>query len=80
MAILESIQEIVWGPVTILLLFATGLYYTIRLKGIQLKLGKSFQYMLEKEEGHGDVSTFASLCTALAATIGTAVSSGLRQH
>ena len=27
--------------------------------------------MLEKEEGHGDVSTFASLCTALAATIGT---------
>ena len=71
MAILESIQEIVWGPVTILLLFATGLYYTIRLKGIQLKLGKSFQYMLEKEEGHGDVSTFASLCTALAATIGT---------
>lgn len=71
MAILESIQEVVWGPVTILLLFATGLYYTIRLKGIQLKLGKSFQYMLEKEEGHGDVSTFASLCTALAATIGT---------
>ncbi len=71
MDILASIQTVVWGPVTIVLLFATGLYYTIRLKGIQLQLGKSFKYMLEKEEGSGDVSAFGSLCTALAATIGT---------
>ena len=71
MEILTAIQTVVWGPVTIILLFGTGLYYTIRLKGIQLHLGKSFKYMLEKEEGHGDVSAFGSLCTALAATIGT---------
>ena len=71
MEILTAIQTVVWGPVTIILLFGTGLYYTIRLKGIQLHLGKSFKYMLEQEEGHGDVSAFGSLCTALAATIGT---------
>lgn len=71
MEILTAIQTVVWGPVTIILLFGTGLYYTIRLKGIQLHLGKSFKYTLEKEEGHGDVSAFGSLCTALAATIGT---------
>lgn len=70
--ILKSIQGVVWGPVTILLLLFTGLYYTIRLKGVQvLHLNKSFKYLFEKEEGAGDVSTLGSLCTALAATIGT---------
>ena len=69
---LKGIQGVVWGPITILLLLFTGLYYTIRLKGIQIfHLHKSFQYIFEKEEGQGDVSTLGSLCTALAATIGT---------
>ena len=69
---LKGIQGVVWGPITILLLLFTGLYYTIRLKGIQIfHLHKSFQYIFEKEEGQGDVSTVGSLCTALAATIGT---------
>lgn len=70
--ILKTIQGFVWGPVTILLLLFTGLYYTIRLKGVQIfHLNKSFKYLFEKEEGQGDVSTLGSLCTALAATIGT---------
>ena len=49
---LKGIQGVVWGPITILLLLFTGLYYTIRLKGIQIfHLHKSFQYIFEKEEG-----------------------------
>ena len=59
---LKGIQGVVWGPITILLLLFTGLYYTIRLKGIQIfHLHKSFQYIFEKEEGQGDVSTLGTL-------------------
>lgn len=54
------------------LLLFTGLYLTIRLKGLQFtQLPRAIRYIFEKEEGKGDVSAFASLCTALAATIGT---------
>ncbi len=54
------------------LLLFTGLYLTVRLKGLQFtQLPRAIRYIFEKEEGEGDVSAFASLCTALAATIGT---------
>lgn len=70
--VFKKIQEIVWGPPTMILLLATGLYFTVRLKGLQItKLGLAIRYIFRKEEGEGDVSAFASLCTALAATIGT---------
>lgn len=70
--ILEKIQVLVWGPPTIILLLATGLYFTIRLKGIQIiKLPLAMKAIFKKEDGEGDVSVFASLCTTLAATIGT---------
>jgi AGCS family alanine or glycine:cation symporter len=42
------------------------------MKGLQFtKLILAFRCIFVKEEGKGDVSPFASLCTALAATIGT---------
>lgn len=71
--VLQQIQEIVWGPPTMILLLITGLYYTLRLGFLQfIHLPKAIRYIFEKEEGSvGDVSAFASLCTALAATIGT---------
>lgn len=72
LTILQKMQEIVWGPPTMLLLLATGFYFTWKLRGIQVtRLGLAIRYIFEKEEGEGDVSAFASLCTALAATIGT---------
>ena len=72
--VLQQIQEIVWGPPTMILLLSTGLYYTLRVGFLQfVHLPKAIRYIFEKEEGQGvgDVSAFASLCTALAATIGT---------
>lgn len=70
--ILEKIQEVVWGPPTMILLIGTGLYLTVRLHGLQVvHLPRALKYIFEKEEGEGDVSAFGSLCTALAATIGT---------
>lgn len=70
--VLKSIQSAVWGIPTMALLLFTGLYLTVRLKGLQfIRLPRAIRYIFEKEEGEGDVSAFASLCTALAATIGT---------
>lgn len=71
--ILKAIDNAVWGVPTLVILLGTGLYYTIRLKGIQFtKFPRALKMIFEKEEGaSGDVSPFASLCTSLAATIGT---------
>lgn len=70
---LIAIRDAVWGVPTMILLLGTGLYYTIRLKGLQLvRFPKACKMIFEKEEGAGgDVSPFGSLCTSLAATIGT---------
>lgn len=41
--VLEKIQTVVWGPPTLLLLLATGLYFTIRLKVLQItKIGSGY--------------------------------------
>ncbi len=71
--IVSVIDEQLWGIPLIVLIFACGVLLTVRLRGLQVhKLGKALKYMLkEEEEGHGDVSGFAALCTALSATVGT---------
>lgn len=72
MEILSKIQTFIWGPQTLILLMGTGLYFTIRLKGLQItKFTRAFRAIFEKEEGTGDVSPFATLCTTMAADIGT---------
>ena len=72
-AVLESIDGFVWGVPLIVLIFGTGLYLTCRLRVLQFrKLGKALKYMVHNEAGgSGEVTSFAALCTALAATIGT---------
>lgn len=69
----EAINRFVWGPPLLFLLMGTGLYLTIRLGGLQLRhLPKALKLVLaDKAEGEGQVSSFAALCTALAATVGT---------
>ena len=36
MKLLETIQTFVWGPPTLVLLMGTGLYFTYKLRGIQI--------------------------------------------
>ena len=64
---------LVWGLPLIILILATGIYLTVRLNLLQCRhLGKALKYMLKNEEdGHGEVTSFGALCTALSATIGT---------
>ena len=70
--LLKSIDAFVWGPPLLILLVGTGIYLTIRLGLLQIaRLPKAFQLIFTKDKGYGDVSSFAALCTALAATVGT---------
>lgn len=72
-AFLKQVSDFVWGIPLIVLILATGIYLTIRLKGVQFRhLGKALRFMFKNEEdGSGEVSSFGALCTALSATIGT---------
>ena len=72
--LLGAIDDFVWGVPLIVLILATGIYLTIRVKCLQIsKLPRAIHYMFhsESEDLDGEVSSFAALCTALSATIGT---------
>ncbi len=70
---LVAVDDFVWGVPLIVLIMVTGLFLTIRLKGLQVtKLGLAIKHMFANDsEGTGEVSSFGALCTALSATIGT---------
>jgi len=70
--IVATLSGVVWGPIMLTLLVGTGLYLTIILKGMQFRaLPHAFRLILHKDHGHeGDISHFAALMTALAATVG----------
>ncbi len=77
-SLLERADNLVWGPWLLVLLLGTGCYLMVRLRFLPLKnlrfaLGCAFgmgQRGKEKGEGSG-ISSFSSLTTELAATIGT---------
>ncbi len=67
-----KIDDFVWGPPLLVLLVGTGIYLTIRLGLLQvLRLPKAFKLIFAEDKGEGDISSFAALATALAATVGT---------
>ncbi|MGU7951239.1 alanine/glycine:cation symporter family protein [Streptococcus suis] len=69
----KAINNFVWGPPLLILLVGTGVYFTLRLGMFQVsKLPTAFRLIFSSDQsGQGDVSSFAALCTALAATVGT---------
>lgn len=70
--IVATLSSWVWGPPMLTLLLGTGLYLTILLKGMQFRaLPLAFKLIFHKDHHHeGDISHFAALMTALAATVG----------
>lgn len=70
--ILTAISSFLWGWPMIILLLGTHIYLTVRLRFPQRKIFTAVRLSVRKDPGAvGDVSQFASLATALAATIGT---------
>ncbi len=73
-SILGTIDNIVWGVPLIVMILATGIFLTIRLKGLQIRrlvLAVKYLFSNERNGEAGEVSSFGALCTALSATIGT---------
>ena len=71
-AVLNNISGLLWGWPMVIILLGTHLFMTFRLKIPQRKLFTAIKLSVTKEDGQkGDVSPFAALATALAATIGT---------
>ncbi len=71
--IIKTVDNFVWGVPLIVLILATGLILTLRMKGLNVRhLGLALKYMIKNEEGgEGEISSFGALCTSLSATIGT---------
>ena len=72
-ALLQAVNDFVWGPVMLACLVGTGIFLTIRLKFLPWRnLWYAIQMVFSKRDKHaGDISPFQSLMTALSATIGT---------
>ncbi|MBD0786590.1 sodium:alanine symporter family protein [Vibrio sp. Y2-5] len=74
-SLLQSIDNFIWGPPLLILLVGTGIYFTFRLGLLQFRhLPTALKMVFSKDKNsnkEGDVSSFAALCTALSATIGT---------
>lgn len=75
-SVFQRIYDVVWSLPFILTLLAIGLFFSFKLKFVQIRrLRQAFACVLKSPEGRvealGDISSFASLCTALSATLGT---------
>ena len=73
---LSTVDDLVWGVPLMVLILAGGLLLTVRLGLLQVrKLPLALKWMVKNEEeaegAKGEISSFAALCTALSATIGT---------
>lgn len=78
LTIVQAINDILWGKILIVILVGCGIFFTINLRGIQIrKFGKAFKqafggFTLKGEKaGKDGMSSFQSLATAIAAQVGT---------
>lgn len=75
LGIMNTISGYIWGPPLLILLVGTGIYLTVRIGFLQLRLlPYSLKLAFSKSQdkkSEGDISHFQALMTALAATVGT---------
>jgi len=75
-AILQAINNVVWGPYMLALILGTGLVLTIGLRFMPIRriptgFRLAFKGRHPAEGDEGDITPFQALTTALSATIGT---------
>ena len=70
---LSTVDNLVWDVPLMALIMAGGILLTVRLGLLQMRrLPLALKWMFKnEEEGDGEISSFAALCTALSANIGT---------
>ncbi|MDP3187034.1 sodium:alanine symporter family protein, partial [Limnobacter sp.] len=72
----NAVNGIVWGPPMLIAILGTGLYLQLRLKLMPIfKIGLGFRWIWKSRtpeaDAKGDITPYAALMTALAATVGT---------
>lgn len=69
---LDGLSALVWGPPMLVLIGGTGLFLTLRLRGMpQLRLGYGFRQLVSRSRGQGTIGASAALATSMSATLGT---------
>ncbi len=70
--VVSVINNILWNYILVLLLLATGIYLSVRIKFLQFKFFTVLKYMFKKRATNveGDISPFAALNVALGGTVG----------
>lgn len=71
---LRSVSNVLWGPPLLAFILGTGIYLTIRLRGLQFRyLGYAFKQVFagQRKNSLGDINPFEALMTSLAGAIGT---------
>ena len=81
-AVLSKLNDVMYTYVLIILLVAVGVYFTIRTRGVQLRLLKDgIRSLLEKstetKEGEKSVSSFQALMISTASRVGTGNIAGI---
>ena len=70
--IIASISNVMYSYILIIMLLGVGLYFTIRTKGVQLRLfGESIRVVSEKSDDENSVSAFEALMVSTASRVGT---------
>ncbi len=70
--LVENLNALVWGAPALVVILGVGLYLTVQLRCVQITLfPRALKAFLQKLRPGGESSSFRSLCTALAATVGT---------
>ena len=70
----QRIAAALWGMPTMFVFVGCGLFFTVLLRFLQIRgVGEMIRTVVgrEKNGSRGQVSPFQSMCTALAASIGT---------
>lgn len=70
---INAISGFLYQPYIIpLILFAGGLYFTIRLRGLQVRcFGEAFRVIMEKPSTENGISSFGALMVSTASRVGT---------
>lgn len=70
--ILELIDKYMYFPVLVIILAASGIYFTIRTRGVQIrKYGEAWRTLFEEPQEEGAVSPFQALMVSTASRVGT---------
>ncbi len=71
LSVIKDINKLLWNGPMIIVLLATHLFLTFRLKFIQKKIGKGILLSAKpSSSSEGETSSFGALATTLAATLG----------